>query len=240
MEDLIKVASNGQWILEKAKQTPPELQAMIDQYMKQKSAPAAPEPKKNPMEGLRPVQHATGANPAYSKEQVAAMRLGIPPEAAAAPSKVPTAVKLQVAQKVTAQMDSKQKEDDEKAKVSQGRKAAWEAGVAFLAQHGDKGFKALQQQMQQRKQLDTAHETGKLPEPVKPALLPPQKQGSFHNEGMTTSGKIVKKGFRYQDKETGEDRFGSVPQQEKHHWSWDHDKKKWNHIRTTFGSATFK
>ncbi len=68
--------------------------------------------------------------------------------------------------------------------------------------------------------------------------LPPQKEGSFHGEGATTSGKIIKKGFAYENKETGERQYGSTPQQEKHHWSWDHKNRKWNHIRTTFGSPT--
>ncbi len=66
--------------------------------------------------------------------------------------------------------------------------------------------------------------------------LPPQKEGSFHGEDMVTSGKIVTKRFSYEKKNTGEKGFGSTPQQEKHHWSWDHKNKKWNHIRTTHGS----
>jgi len=66
--------------------------------------------------------------------------------------------------------------------------------------------------------------------------LPPPTVGTFHGQGATTSGKIVKKGFSYERKDTGERGFGSHPQQEKHHWSWDHNNKKWNHIRTSFGS----
>lgn len=66
--------------------------------------------------------------------------------------------------------------------------------------------------------------------------LPPPHEGSFHGEGATTSGKIRHKRFGYENKQTGERGFGSTPQQERHHWSWDHKSKKWNHIRTTFGS----
>lgn len=66
--------------------------------------------------------------------------------------------------------------------------------------------------------------------------LPPAMEGSFHGQGATTSGKIVKKGVSFTNKKTGERGFTSHPQQEKHHWAWDHKNKKWNHIRTTFGS----
>jgi hypothetical protein len=111
--------------------------------------------------------------------------------------------------------------------------------------------------MAERKRLDAAHAAvaeGKTPTPVKPQLLPPQepfndgkgnrgmreRQGTFHNEGATTTGKIVHKGSSYPDKETGEMKFASVPRQEKHHWSWDHEKKKWNHIGTTLGNPTLR
>lgn len=68
--------------------------------------------------------------------------------------------------------------------------------------------------------------------------LPPAVEGTFHGQGATTSGKIVKKGFSFENKQTGERRYGSHPRQEQHHWAWDHNKKKWNHIRTTLGNPT--
>lgn len=237
MEDLIKVAANGQWKLEKAKQVDPKLQQMIAEYMANKNKPA--EPRKPQASGLKPVEHNTGANPNYSKEQVAAIRAGIAPDVVAAAAPKPTP-QVKHAAKVTADIDAGQAEADEKAKTSQGRKAAWEAGVAFLAQHGNKGYQALQAQMQQRKVLDQAHETGKLPVAPKPELLPPQKQGSFHNESAETAGKIVSKPFGYPDKETGEMRYGRQPRQERHHWAWDHNNKKWNHMKTTLGNPNLK
>lgn len=253
MEDLIKIASNGQWKLEKAKQNKSDAQAMIDQFLARKAAGAAtPAPKPNPTAGMRPAQHATGANPMYTKEQLAAIRARIPEEARAkipGPKPQPTPQQQHTA-KVTADIDKRQAEADAQAKTTQGRKAAWEAGVAFLAQHGDRGYKALSQHMAQRKALDAAHQSGKPVTSTKPELLPPQepftdekgvrgmrsRQGTFHNQGAETTGKIVNRGFKYPDKETGEDRFGSRAQQEKHHWAWDHDKKQWKHLRTTLGS----
>ncbi len=66
--------------------------------------------------------------------------------------------------------------------------------------------------------------------------LPPATEGTFHGQGATTSGKIVHKGVSFTNKQTGERGFASHPQQEQHHWSWDHKNKKWNHIRTSYGS----
>lgn len=66
--------------------------------------------------------------------------------------------------------------------------------------------------------------------------LPPAMAGTFHGQGQTTSGKIINKRVAYQNKNTGEMGYGSHPQQEKHLWSWDHHNKKWNHIKTTYGS----
>lgn len=263
MEDLIKIAPNGQWTLEKAKPTDAERKAQIEAYLAQKAAqgtaPAAPAPvsptmRQNSTAGLRPVQQQGGENPNWSKEQVAAFRAGIPAEIvdkARPPQPGKNAQEKHVG-KVTADIARGQQEADEKAKTSQGRKAAWEATAAFLGQHGSKGMQALHTQMQQRKALDTAHETGKLAEGVKPRPLPPQepfvdsagnrsmreRQGTFHNQGATTTGKIRSKGVAYPDKQTGEIKYTSVPQQEQHHWSWDHNNKKWNHVKTTLGKAT--
>jgi len=257
MEELIKIAENGQWLLEKAK-SPEEVQQMVAEFLARKKSTGAVSPTvpKPPAVGLKPAQRSEGANPMYSKEQVARIRAGLPPEANSQPTQSatssPTAVDPQKKHmnQVTQREERKQGKADDKAKASQGNKAAWEAGVAFLAQHGDKGYKMLHAQMQQRKALDAAHSGKPLSAPVKPQLLPPQepftdekgnrtmrdRQGTFHNQGATTTGKIVKRGFKYQDKETNEDRFGSSHQQEKHHWAWDHNNKKWNHIKTTLVS----
>jgi len=249
MEDLIKIAVNGQWILEKASK--PDVQKMVEEFLRQKNAAkAAPrEPPKNPLQNLRPVQHQTGNNPEWSKEQLAAFRAGIPPDVVdkAKPQSIP-----QQANRTSpvAKLNAEQQQDDEKAKIAQGRKAAWEAGVAFLAQHGEKGYKALQSHMEQRKALDLAHEKGSLPKPVKPNLMPPQeysiddngqrvareRQGTFHNQGARTTGKVVLTNFSYPDKETGEMKFGKRPQQEEHHWRWDHNNKKWEHVKTVLVS----
>ena len=86
-------------------------------------------------------------------------------------------------------------------------------------------------------------------------LLPPQepftdektgtrgtriKQGTFHNQGTTTTGKIVNTNhfFKEKDPETGEEKMRRVtrPQVQKHHWSWDHNAKEWKHLRTTLAN----
>jgi hypothetical protein len=267
MEELIKIAANGQWILEKAKQTPAELQRQIEEFMARKkttatnpAASVSPTMRQNSTTGLRPVQQSSGENPNWSKEQVAAFRAGLPAHVVdkANPTQKapPTAQELQAkhAAKVTQNLDRGQAEAEAKAKTTEDRKAAWEATTKFLAQHGSKGMQALHAQMQQRKALDQAHETGKLPATVKPQLLPPQaptvdakgnrvmgeRQGTFHGEGTTTTGKIRNKGVAYPDKETGEMKYTSTPQVEKHHWQWDHHKKKWNHIRTSLENPTIR
>lgn len=248
MDDLIKIAANGQWILEKAKPNSAEVDRMIQEFLAQKQKAAAT-PKAPPTQGkystagLRPAQTNSGENPLYTKEQVAAIRAGIPEETVAKLPGTKSAAagqRQQTAAKVTSDMDRQQAEADAKAKTTKDRKAAWEAGVAFLAQHGDAGYKALQAQMQQRKVLDAAHETGKMPVTPKPELMPPQREGSFHNEAFVSAGKIVNKGVGYTDKATGERRFTKVPQQEQHHWSWDHNNKKWNHVKTVVGPVINK
>ena len=66
--------------------------------------------------------------------------------------------------------------------------------------------------------------------------LPPSMEGTFHGQGATTSGKITNKGVAFTNKKTGERGFANHPQQEQHQWAWDHKTKKWNHIRTSYGS----
>jgi hypothetical protein len=66
--------------------------------------------------------------------------------------------------------------------------------------------------------------------------LPPALPGNFHGQGATTTGKIVTNSYGYKKKNTSEYGRRQVDQQELHHWSWDHHNKKWNHLRTTYGS----
>jgi hypothetical protein len=257
MEDLIKVASNGQWILEKAKPTSADAQRMIEEFLARKNAkttakPATPvAPKSTYPEGMRPAQLSTGNNPAMDKEKVAAFRAaieqGLPaPKLTPSPKFSPTPEGAASADK----MATLQSQDDEKAKTTAARKQAWEATAAFLAEKGVKGYQALQQHMQQQKKLEGAAQ-GKV-EPKK-ELMPPQelhrdaatgatsmrvREGTFHNQGATTRGKIVNRQVRYKDKATGEDRFTNHPQVEQHVWSWDHPNKKWNHVKTTYAPAS--
>jgi len=248
MEDLIKIAPNGQWTLEKARPSRQEVERMIEEFKTKQATPAAPpvapEPISSMPQGLKPAVIGTGANPKMGKERVAALRAGFDrnnPQSVNAPKAVkPTITPEEIREKTTAsaqgKLQTEQVKADDKAKTVGNRKQAWEEAVKFLARHGSKGYQALKEQMDQRKRLDEAHETGKLGEAVKPELLPPSREGSFHNEGMITSGRIKHRGIGYNDKNTGEKRFTSVPQQEKHHWRWDHQNKKWSHVKTIMGS----
>lgn len=278
MEELIKALPNGQWVLEKAKKVDPEAMRQIQEFLsRQKKAPTAAAPvtaPKSPTEGMRPVQHATGANPQYSKEAVAAIRAGIP--ATVDNGLAPVPAKQKVAMRDQAKTSAMDQSDEERGKVMQGRKAAWEATTKFLAERGgekqqknpeamgagygygektggeNKGWAAMNAQLQQKKQFDQAQATGKpMVKPTKPEMIPPQemirdangqssmqtRQGRMHNEGARTRGKIVHTAVSYP---TGEkDAAGqpimahtSTPQQEEHVWSWDHGKKKWNHVKT--------
>jgi hypothetical protein len=274
MEDLIKIAQNGQWILEKAK-SPEETKRMIEEYLAAKAKAAQPTQRKNPMEGLRPATHGTGENPTYSKEQVAAMRAGIPKEAI---DKLPEQVKATSKQKERAhqssRIDRERAEADEKVRVAQGKKAAWEATTKFLGERGgekqekkkevagqgygygestggeNKGWSSMYRNLQNQKQLEAAKTTGQ--KVVKPTeLLPPMelytddkgqratrvRQGTMHNQGARTRGKIVHSRVRFptgQKDEKGEEILGErfIPQQQEHLWSWDHNNKKWNHVKT--------
>lgn len=260
MEDLIKIAANGQWTLEKAKLTRAEEQRMIDEHKARVAARSAAtaSPQSSMPTGMKPAALNTGVNPDVSKEKLAALRAGIDrgqTKSSVAPKAVaPDDAKTRVAEaaadhaeKVRTKLGNEQVKADEKAKVGGSRKEAWEAAVGFLAQHGNRGYQAIKEHMDQRKILDQAHETGKMPVKPKQELIPPQapsidpvtkqrtvgpRQGTFHGEGATTSGKIVHVKRSYKDKD-GEEHFTSAPHREEHLWSWDHnDKKKWNHVKT--------
>lgn len=119
----------------------------------------------------------------------------------------------------------------------------------------NKGWKGLAAAQETRDMLDQAHRTGKLDKP-KPQLQPPMemfrdekgnaqmrvRQGRMHNEGATTRGKIVMVPSPFptgEKNEAGEPIFARrmIPQQQEHIWSWDHNKKQWNHVRTNHVSV---
>ena len=277
MEDLIKIAPNGQWTLEKAVKKPSEAEtkAAVEAFLARRKAqqeanpapapgapPAASPTMRQSTAGLRPAQQQGGENPNWSKEQLAAFRAGIPANIVDKAgtkeqykAKTLQEQKLAEGQRTQGRLDRQQAEADAKAKATQGRKAAWEATAQFLGDKGEsKGYASLAENMQQKKLLDRAREANakgqamevrpRLP-PMAPVVDPKTgvrsmqpRQGTFHGEGATTRGKIVNKGVGYPDKETGEMKYRSVPQVETHHWSWDHNNKKWNHVKTTLDNPT--
>lgn len=281
MDELIKIAANGQWTLEKAKKpTDEERRAAVEAFMARRRAqqeanppaPAGAPPAASPTmrqtqaaPDLRPVQQG-GENPDWSKEQLAAFRAGIPANIVNRAGnkeqykqKTAQEQKLAEGHKTLSRLDREQAEADAKAKVVSGRKAAWEATQNFLAEREDnKGAarraQGLADQMQQRKLLDQAHAANAKGEAmeVRPRLPPmapyvdpktgvrsmQPRQGTFHGEGAVTTGKIRNKGVAYPDPETGEMRYTSTPKVEKHTWSWDHNNKKWNHVKTEWASPT--
>lgn len=290
MNELIKIASNGQWTLEKAK-TNEDQQRMIEEFLAQKKAEleqrraqakAAPAPQANPLEGLQPVSHQTGENPDLTREEVMRRRQHLTSaeaaqEAAAqkrraemaaknrpdpivsnAPHQPSPRAQAAFATAVNPQNDAGTAADIEAAKRAQQRKAAWQATTEFLAnQGGNRGMRAIAEAGQQRAELDRRKnnlEVGIKPvvQPkMKQELQPPQeayvdektgvrgmrdRQGTFHNEGATTTGKIVDthQFIKQKDPVTGEEKMMRVPrpQVQKHIWAWDHNAKKWNHVKT--------
>jgi hypothetical protein len=281
MGELIKIASNGQWTLEKAVRR--TTQELIDEFLANKAnTKAAPAASKRSMEGLRPVANTAGVNPKYTKEQVAAIRAGIPAEQAAALSTSKPSPQEKHVASTQSKLQNEQSEDDAKAKTGQNRKAAWEATAKFLAQHGgekkeafrpeamgagygygtatggeNKGWNNIYQNLQTKKMLDEAANSGNLEKP-KRQLMPPQemirdqngrpqmvpRQGRFHGDGAQTRGKIVNKQISFplpgqEGVPQDQIRYGrsNQPLQEVHHWGWDHGKKQWNHIKTVLGST---
>lgn len=266
MGDLIKIAANGQWTLEKNKKD--DKSAAIEQFLAMKKLQGNRPPVKDRMAGLQAAANTAGANPLYSKEQVAAMRSNIPEEskkkvAPVAPAPAYLSDKQKHMARMQGKMQNEGQEADEQGRVAQNKKTAWEATTQFLANKGgkdggaNKGWESINQNLQTKKLLDDAARTGKpIVKPAKPELMPPQeigtddsgarvmrpRQGTYANQGAETRGKIVQTKTAFPTKEIGADgqpvmAFGSRAQQEKHHWSWDHDNKKWNHVRTTLGST---
>lgn len=312
MDELIKVANNGQWTLEKAMK--PSTKELIEQFLANKArgadAPRPLSPTRAPAAaaaGLRPADHATGANPLYSKEQVARFRAatdqsakGPKPVVKLSPEEAEDAKMRRAAEgerkalkdqrasvqehaeSVSSKLDNEQARDEERAKAGQGRKAAWEKTAQFLSQKGgefkekrspevmgagygygtstrdeNKGWDSIYQNLQNKKAVAAAAKG--LVKPTKRELMPPQEMsrdennqpimiprvGKFHGDGAQTRGKIVNKKTMYplpgqEGVPADQLQYGhtSHPAQEIHHWGWDHDKKKWNHIRTELGSTT--
>ena len=293
MNELIKIASNGQWTLEKASDA--ERQRLIEKFIADKKAeaerkaqqankPSAPEA--HPLEEFRPVSHQTGDNPDLTREQVARARGSLTAQEAAQDAAAQKRREMFAAKNkanpipandtftpspraqaaaaaaTNPNNDKGVAQDIESAQRAQNRKAAWQATTEFLAnQGGSRGMRAIAEAGQQRAQLDQRQkniDAGIKPmvQPkMKQELQPPQeahidektgarslrdRQGTFHNEGATTTGKIVDTHhfFKEKDPVTGEEKMRRVtrPQVQKHTWAWDHNAKKWNHVRTTLAN----
>lgn len=112
------------------------------------------------------------------------------------------------------------------------KKKVWEDTVAFLAQHGEKGYKGLHQHIQGQKAIKSPNAVGAPMKSQPPAL--PHKPGSMENESAHTHGRIKTKVVHYPAKdEHGNEtmRRRSMNVQEKHHFTWKGGK--WNHTHTT-------
>lgn len=206
MEELIKVAGNGQWILEKAKrQLSPEEQKKIMDFIARQRQPTQVAPKPNPAAGMVSYQGNQGQNPKYTKEQVAAIRAGIPE--ATATKLIPQKTSAMDAEKekhiarTQQRMEAQQAADDERARARQGNKAAWKQEVQFLGAKGgeeggstekdilgvkgygagkatgkeNKGWQSMAAAQEQQDALNEAHRTGKAPVKPKRELQPPME-----------------------------------------------------------------
>lgn len=287
MEELIKIASNGQWTLEKARSSE-EQQRLIEQFIADKKAQGnRPAPQEShPLEEYQPVKHLTGDNPDLTREQVARKRGALTAQEAAAeaaakqkrdamaaknrpdpvvsnaPHQPSPRAQAAAAAAINPTNDKGTAADIEAAQRAQGRKAAWQATTEFLAnQGGNRGMRALAEAGQQRAQLDQRQRN--IDAGIKPMVtpkkkeevLPPQelhvdektgvrsmrtRQGRFHGEGATTTGKIVDTNFFYKEKDpvTGEEKMKRAvrPQVQKHIHSWNSQTKQWDHVKTILGN----
>lgn len=133
-------------------------------------------------------------------------------------------------------------------------------GTGESVKGGNKGWAQMNTKLEQDKLFAQARATGKVPDGLKRVtptkvvaadLTPPLEMvrdtmgnssmktrvGRFNNEGATTRGKIGYSRSMFQTKNIGEDGKPIMApvtraHQEMHHWSWDHNNKKWNHVKT--------
>lgn len=156
MQELIKIANNGQWTLEKARKgmSADQMEKLLADYRAKKEAPrvvAAPAKPAIP-EGLRPASVGSGANPVYSKEQVAEMRARNPSIPDPTSPLAQGVIKPKAPQRSAAdiekekhisrtqkRMEAQQAADDEKARARRGNQAAFLGTAKLLgAQGGEK------------------------------------------------------------------------------------------------------
>lgn len=278
MDEMLKIAHNGQWALEKSadKKADEARAKAIAEFIARKqaasasSAAAAPRPAPsgpNYPAGMRPAQVSTmnhraepGSNVEETKQRIAEIRAMADQQEATSqvkPKKLMTESEAARESEMTRRanslaggattakrLDTQQARDDAAAAAKKQRTNAWNQTVQFLGSKDQPGYKSMAQNMQTKERISQGL-------PAK-ELMPPQemfedakgnramrpRQGRFHGEGATTRGKIVMKPIGFENKETGERGFRQVPQVEQHQWAWDHDNKKWNHVRTTYANPT--
>jgi hypothetical protein len=207
MSEMIKIAANGQWSLEKShdKNADAERRALIDKYLAQKKTqdkppkPAASGP--NYPAGMRPASVSTQnhrGGPSQSQ------RTAAPPS------------KDEVAQlRARSEPDPNERRVIERTNISKPEP---------LVKPKAKAVEHLPPQEM-------------ITDPSSGAKSMQVRQGKFHNEGATTRGKIVMQGIGYENPQTKEKGFRQIPRLEQHHWQWDHNEKKWNHVGTTLTHA---
>jgi hypothetical protein len=181
MDELIKIASNGQWTLEKA--IPPTI--------------------KKPGEVARSLAK---------------------PATAAAPAKSPAATPAKKLKETTV------KDSDKTRALTQAALAATPSDITKPMKRKEAPTGQHPKELMPPQEMTRETESG--------APIMRERQGTFHGEGARTRGKVVPKRVGYLDKKTGQMMGHTIHQQETHHWRWDHNNKKWEHVKTTFGSTS--
>jgi hypothetical protein len=118
------------------------------------------------------------------------------------------------------------------------KKDVWNQTVAFLAQHGEKGYQRIHAENQARAATPEkgAAPKASTPKAEAPASVPkgPDRKGE-NGEVTHVKGKIGPRKVSYpikeNGKETGQKGFRVVNSQEVHHFKWQDNK--WNHTHTT-------
>src|SRR5687768_3814110 len=81
-DELIKIAPNGQWSLEKSTMSDEQRKKLIERFLADRNRPSAPAPKPKYPEGMRPAQvstmdHKGDPRAASSRNQIEAIRAAI-------------------------------------------------------------------------------------------------------------------------------------------------------------------
>lgn len=243
MDELIKIASNGQWSLEKA-MTDAETKKAIERFLanRKQSAGTKVETARGGGVWVKDNNSKETAKPSYpagmQPAQVSTMEHKGEPHAGQSRNEI---------EAIRAKIDNK---EEANAPVVVERKNITAEQLIPQTPATPKNAKVVAANVKPGPSVEKKPSLGS----AKPTVeqMPPMemirdekagqssmqpRQGRFHGEGATTRGKIVNKQIGYKNQQTGQYGGKMIQQLEQHHWAWDHNNKKWNHVRTSHTNA---